>query len=50
MGSLRKKKFEVYEHLVHYVTKTTHAQRLQWLEDANNFVRKIQRKRAKKPA
>jgi hypothetical protein len=39
----RKKKFEVYEHLEHYVKKTTYAQRLQWLEDANNFVRSIQK-------
>ena len=41
----KNKKFEVYEHLEHYVTKTTYAQRMKWLEEANKFVRAIQKKR-----
>jgi len=35
----------VYEHLEHHVTKTTYAHRLQWLQEANEFVRQIQKKR-----
>ena len=34
-----KKKYEVYEHLEHYVKKTTYAHRLQWLQKSNEFVR-----------
>ncbi len=45
MIKARRKKFEVYEHLEHYVKKTTYAERLQWLEEANNFFRSIQKKR-----
>ena len=46
--SLKKKKFDVYEHLEHYVKRTTYAHRLQWLEEANEFVRKIRKKRPAK--
>jgi len=46
MASLKKKKFEVYEHLEHYAKKTTYAHRLQWLKAANDFVRKIYHKRS----
>ena len=35
----------VYEHLEHYVRKTTYTQRLQWLEDANEFVRSLKKKK-----
>ncbi|MBI3601924.1 MAG: hypothetical protein HY209_03420 [Candidatus Omnitrophica bacterium] len=35
---LKKKRFEVYEHLEHYVKKTTYAHRLQWLQDINEFI------------
>ncbi len=41
MTSKKKKKYTIYEHLEHYVKKTTYAHRLQWLEEANNFVRSI---------
>ena len=34
----KKKMFEVYEHLEHYVRKTTYAHRLQWLQEANDWV------------
>ena len=45
MPPLKKKKYQIYEHLKHYVRNTTYAHRLQWLEEANNFVRKLQKKR-----
>ena len=45
MAPLKSKKYTIYEHLEHYVKNTTYADRLQWLEDANNFVRKVQKKR-----
>ena len=38
-------KIPVYEHLEFYVKNTTYAHRLQWLEEANEFVRQIQKKR-----
>ena len=44
MRLIKRKKYEVYEHLEHYVRRTTYAHRLQWLEEANDFVRKIHRK------
>jgi hypothetical protein len=37
----RPKKYEVYEHLEHSVRNTTYADRLLWLEQANEFVRQI---------
>ncbi len=43
----KKKKYEIYEHLEHYVKNTTYAHRLLWLEQANEFVRMIERKRKK---
>jgi len=41
----KKKKYEVYEHLEQHVRNTTYAHRLQWLEEANEFVRMIERRR-----
>jgi len=41
----KKKKYEIYEHLEHYVRKTTYAHRLQWLQEANDFVHMIEHKR-----
>jgi len=41
----KKKKYEVYEHLEHYVRNTTYTHRLQWLQKANEFVHLIQKKR-----
>ena len=41
----KKRKYSVYEHLEHYVKNTSYTHRLQWLEEANEFVRKIQKKR-----
>jgi len=43
----KKKKYEIYEHLEHYVKKTTYAHRLQWLQEANEFVRMVERSRKK---
>ena len=43
---IKKMKKPVYlphEHLEHWVTKTTYAQRLQWLEEANRFVRELEK-------
>lgn len=37
----------VYEHLDHYLKKTTYADRLRWLERANAFVNEIERRRKK---
>ena len=34
----KNKKYEIYEHLEHYVRKTTYAHRLQWLKEANDWV------------
>jgi len=42
---LKKKKHEIYEHLEHYVKNTTYAHRLLWLEQANEFVRMVERRR-----
>ena len=45
---IRKKaklKFEPHEHLEHWVTKTTYAQRLQWLEQVNKFVNTLKHKK-----
>ncbi len=44
---VKKRNPNIYEHLEHYVKHTTYAQRLQWLEQANAFVRMIGRKRKK---
>ncbi len=41
----KKIKFAPHEHLEHWVTKTTYAHRLQWLEEANEFVRLLRRKK-----
>jgi len=41
-----KTKFEPHEHLEHWVKKTTYAQRLQWLEEANEFVNVLKRKKS----
>lgn len=35
----------VYEHLEVTLKKTTYAQRLEWLEEANEFVRMLERKK-----
>ena len=43
----KKKKYEIYEHLEHYVRKTTYAHRLAWLQEANEFVRMVERRRKK---
>ena len=43
--SKKKLKFGVHEHLRHWVTKTTYAQRLQWLQDAKDFVNLLKRRR-----
>ena len=37
----------VYEHLEHYLKKTTYADRLRWLQEANAFVQDIERRRKK---
>ena len=39
----KKKKFEVYEHLEHYVRKTTYTHRLQWLQEVNEWVRLLKK-------
>lgn len=36
----KKKKYEVWEHLEHTIRNTTYADRLLWLEQANEFVRR----------
>ena len=41
----KKKKYEIYEHLEHYVRKTTYAHRLQWLQQANDWVNLLVRKK-----
>lgn len=41
----KKKKFEVYEHLEHYVKKTTYAHRLQWLQEVNDWVYLLKKKK-----
>ena len=43
--SIKIKKFEVYEHLEHYVTKTTYAHRLQWLQESNHLVHLLEKKK-----
>ena len=40
-----RKQFEPHEHLEHWVKKTSYADRLQWLEEANAFVRLLQKKK-----
>jgi len=46
MITKRKKiKYPVHEHLKHWVTKTTYAQRLQWLEEINQFVQTLRKKK-----
>ena len=42
-----KAKPEVYEHLEHYVKKTSYADRLRWLQEANAFVNAIELRRNK---
>jgi len=42
------KKFPVYEHL-DVCLKATYAQRLQWLEDANDFCRLAEKAKIKDP-
>ena len=37
----------VYEHLEHYLKKTTYADRLKWLKEANAFVDAVERRRKK---
>jgi hypothetical protein len=41
----KKKKFEVYEHLAHYVKKTTYTHRLQWLQEVNDWVYLLKKKK-----
>jgi hypothetical protein len=43
--SSRKRKFEIYEHLEHYVKKTTYAHRLQWLKEANDWVNLLKKEK-----
>ena len=38
MKKIKQKKYEVYEHLEHYLKKTTYAHRLQWLQEANEWI------------
>jgi hypothetical protein len=38
----------IYEHLKHYIKKTTYTHRLQWLQEVNDFARQIQKKRQSK--
>ena len=38
-------KIPVYEHVEHYVKNTTYVHRLQWLEEANNFVWALRKKK-----
>lgn len=45
MPKIRIEDIPVYEHLAHYVKKTSYAHRLQWLEDANQFVNTLRRKK-----
>jgi hypothetical protein len=45
MKSTHKKKYEVYEHLEHYVRKTTYTHRLQWLKEMNDFVCLLKKKK-----
>ncbi len=41
----KKLNIPVHEHLAFVVKRTTYAQRLQWLEEANEFVRSLQKKK-----
>ena len=43
------KDIEVYEHLAHYVTKTSTADRLHWLQESNEFVRLAKKAKVVKP-
>ncbi len=43
LPKFKKKDIPVYEHLEFYLKKTTYADRLQWLEDANEFLRQAQK-------
>jgi len=40
----KKKKYEIYEHLEHYVRNTTYAHRLQWLQEVNDWVYLLRKK------
>ncbi|MBN1870120.1 MAG: hypothetical protein JW847_06075 [Candidatus Omnitrophica bacterium] len=40
-----KTNYRVHEHLEHWVTKTNYNDRLQWLEEANDFIRALRRKK-----
>jgi len=37
----KKKKFGIYEHLEHYVRKTTYTHRLHWLQEVNDWVNSL---------
>jgi hypothetical protein len=41
----KKKKYEIYEHLEHYVRKTTYTHRLQWLQEANDWVNLLKKQK-----
>ena len=42
---IRKSDIPVYEHLEHHLRKTTYAHRWQWLQQANDFVYLLQKKK-----
>ena len=41
--SPKKRKPYIYEHLEHYFEKTTYTHRLQWLQEANEWVRSLKK-------
>ncbi len=43
--SLKNKKSRIYEHLEHYVKKTTYAHRMQWLFEVNEWMRLLEKKK-----
>jgi hypothetical protein len=49
MPSKKNKKPHIYEHLEHYLKKTTYAHRLQWLQEANEWVRLLEKERIIRP-
>jgi|CXWL01.1.fsa_nt_gi hypothetical protein len=47
MNARRKTQYEIYEHLEHYLKKTTYADRWRWLKSANAFVEAVEKQRKK---
>ena len=43
--SIKLSDIDVYEHLEHHVRNTTYAHRLQWLQEANDWVRLLEKKK-----